>query len=163
MNQKGVARFQQGEDKTITEFNGNAVVGLASEGQCEIRPIGDTYDSQKFIIVLQQSDGTSSERALTLSDESSGEDWTDVVFQQLQGPPSDRQLWTFEEIIATKRFVTLSSLMVTTRSIDAYLHLPQIPADVSLPYPERCNAWSLACYWWGCATPEDIHEYSCFP
>lgn len=105
--QNGRARIQTGEDNTLTEFQGDAVVTLGGGVEWKVKYHGDpAAPSPKVIFILHKID-TSAERALTLSNESSG-DWTDIVVQELESPPSDCQLWTLEEAIAQLRFVTIN-------------------------------------------------------
>lgn len=96
----------------LTEFTGNAVVGLAVGKVWNVKTHESPGDSDpKYIFVIQGWESDTVKRVLTLDKDAESESAVNIKLEQLENPPSKNQLWTLEESITAKRFVTLLSFV----------------------------------------------------
>lgn len=102
----GICYIAQGDTK-LAEFNDTTVVTVAGGPTWKVTPVNE--GSPILTIALVSDPSSSPPKVLTLG-EKVEEEGIQIFVSPLQSPPSKRQQWTLEDVLATKRWVTLMCL-----------------------------------------------------
>jgi hypothetical protein len=105
----GTARIMHGESNSLTQFNDNAVVGLAQEREWKIRPTG-AGDGNPVVIMCKDDSGE--DKCLTLDSQSGDSDGINILVRPLESPPRPEQMWTIENAIMQPRLVYVHTALL---------------------------------------------------
>ncbi|KAL0639433.1 hypothetical protein Q9L58_001461 [Maublancomyces gigas] len=99
----GICHIAQGGTQ-LAEFNETTVVTVGPGPPWKLTPVNE--GSPIFTIALFSDPSSSPPKVLTLGEEVQ-EEGIQIFVSPLQSPPSKRQQWTLEDVLATKRFPPL--------------------------------------------------------
>lgn len=99
----GICQISQG-DTQLAAFNNTTVVTVAAGPTWKLSSVNENPPT--FTIALVSDPPSSPPKVLTLG-EKVEEEGIQIFVSPLQSPPSKRQQWTLEDVLPTKRWVTL--------------------------------------------------------
>lgn len=105
--EQGSCYISSSENNFLTEFSGHAVVSLNRETTWSLKLYGDPQaSSPTFIFVIGGAEPDSTKGVLTLDKDCESKDAVNILIRPVEDPPSEDQLWIFEDAIMQPRFVT---------------------------------------------------------